>query len=141
MTLYKLNRLRYDYAVTKRSLLDTLMPLIQSAIKRVRQEKKRNSRNIAAKRRIRLASKKTRAALLEKDLKAAQTGLLEAISHIDKAVKKGTLHKNTGNRRKSQITRAYNLVADKAHGTEAATKKATPAKKAPAKKPAAKKAA
>lgn len=111
------------------------MPLIQSAIKRVRQTEKRNSRNIAAKRRIRLASKKTRTALLEKDLKVAQAGLLEAISHIDKAVKKGTLHKNTGNRRKSQITRAYNVVADKPFGTEATTKKAT----APAKKPAAKK--
>ena len=118
------------------------MPLIQSAIKRVRQEQKRNSRNLAAKRRIRVASKQTRTALLEKDLKAAQAGLLEAISHIDKAVKKGTLHKNTGNRRKSQLTRAYNASSDKPYGTEkiaakAATKPA--AKKAPAKKTTAKK--
>lgn len=118
------------------------MPLIQSAIKRVRQEQKRNSRNLAAKRRIRLASKATRTALLEKDLKAAQAGLLEAISHIDKAVKKGTLHKNTGNRRKSQLTRAYNVASDKPFGTEKGAAKATAkpaAKKAPAKKSPAKK--
>lgn len=122
------------------------MPLIQSAIKRVRQEQKRNSRNLAAKRRIRVASKQTRTALLEKDLKAAQAGLLEAISHIDKAVKKGTLHKNTGNRRKSQLTRAYNVAADKPFGTDKVAAKKAPAKaakpaakKAPAKKTAAKK--
>ena len=111
------------------------MPLIQSAIKRVRQEQKRNSRNLAAKRRIRIASKKTRTALLEKDLKVAQTGLLEAISFIDKAVKKGTLHRNTGNRRKSQLTRAFNLASDKPHGTE----KIAPAKTASKKPVAAKK--
>jgi len=98
------------------------MPIIKSAIKRVRQETKRRSRNLAAKRRIKTATKQTQVAIAEKDLKAAHSELLTAISHIDKAIKKGTLHKNTGARRKSSLTRQYNLASDKAYGTESAPK-------------------
>lgn len=112
------------------------MPIIQSAMKRVRQEQKRRARNVAAKRRIKDASKETLTQISAKDIKAAQASLLKAISQIDKAVKKGTLHKNTGARRKSQLVRTYNTAAPKAFGTEAMGKA-----KAPAKKPAAKKTA
>ncbi|MCC7543638.1 30S ribosomal protein S20 [bacterium] len=115
------------------------MPIIKSAIKRVRQQAKRRSRNLAAKRRIKIASKQTLSALEAKDLKIAQESLKQAISQIDKAVKKGTLHKNTAARRKSTLTRSYNGVSEKAYGTEAATKKAAPAKKPAAKKAAPKK--
>lgn len=126
------------------------MPIIQSAIKRVRQQEKRRARNAAAKRRIKTASKETLAQISAKDVKAAQVSLVKAISQIDKAIKKGTLHKNTGARRKSQLVRTYNAATDKPFGTEAVTKakpktapKKPAAKKAPAKaaarKPAAKK--
>ncbi len=119
------------------------MPIIKSAMKRVRQEEKRRARNNATKRRIKAATKSTLAHVATEDVKAAQTELTKAISLLDKAVKKGTLHKNTAARRKSKLTRSYNSVAKEAYGTTAATKKTEAkkpaAKKAPAKKPAAKK--
>jgi small subunit ribosomal protein S20 len=120
------------------------MPIIKSAMKRVRQEEKRRARNSATKRRIKAATKSTLSHVATADVKAAQTDLTTAISLLDKAVKKGTLHKNTAARRKSKLTRSYNTVAKEAYGTTTATKKpaakkAAPAKKAPAKKPAAKK--
>lgn len=114
------------------------MPIIQSAIKRVRQQEKRRARNAAAKRRIKTASKETLAQISAKDVKVAQTSLLKAISQIDKAIKKGTLHKNTGARRKSQLVRSYNAVSDKAFGTEASSKPKTAAKKPATKKASAK---
>lgn len=110
------------------------MPIIKSAMKRVRQEEKRRARNVAAKRRIKAASKATAASIAAKDLKTAEVSLKKAISLLDKAVKRGTLHKNTAARRKSKLTRQYNGAAPAAYGTT----KATPVKKAPAKKTAAK---
>lgn len=118
------------------------MPIIKSAMKRVRQQEKRRSRNLAAKRGIKRSTKLTLTAITEADLKTARTELASAISQIDKAIKRKTLHKNTGARRKSSLTRKFNAASDKAYGTDsvAATKPKTAAKPA-AKKPAAKKAA
>lgn len=119
------------------------MPIIKSAMKRVRQEEKRRARNSATKRRIKAATKSTLTHVAANDVTAAQADLTRAISLLDKAVKKGTLHKNTAARRKSKLTRSYNTVAKEAYGTTPGAKKATakkPAtKKAPAKKPTTKK--
>lgn len=117
------------------------MPIIKSAMKRVRQEEKRRARNVATKRRIKSATKSTLKNIDEKAVKVAQEELKKAISLLDKAVKKGTLHKNTAARRKSKLTLKYNTVAETPYGTDTATKAKKPAatKKAPAKKPAAKK--
>lgn len=116
------------------------MPIIKSAMKRVRQQEKRRSRNLATKRGIKRSTKLTLTAITEADLKTARTELAAAISQIDKAIKRGTLHKNTGARRKSSLTRKYNVASDKAYGTDTATKAKTATKPAPTKKPAPKKA-
>lgn len=108
------------------------MPIIKSAMKRVRQEEKRRARNVATKRRIKSATKSTLKNIDEKAVKAAQEELKKAISLLDKAVKKGTLHKNTAARRKSKLTLKYNTVAETAYGTDAATKAKKPAAKKPA---------
>ncbi len=137
------------------------MPIIKSAMKRVRQQKVRRARNVETKTTVRKQIKLFRADVSAADIKKAQTELIKAISELDRAVKKGVLHKNTASRKKSQLTKEYNAVAPKAYGTEnpgapgskAATKKATasstakkapaktaakPATKAPAKKPTSK---
>ncbi|QQS27039.1 30S ribosomal protein S20 [bacterium] len=110
------------------------MPIIKSAMKRVRQEEKRRARNNATKRRIKASTKSTLSHVSTADVVSAQTELTKTISLLDKAVKKGTLHKNTASRRKSKLTRSYNAVAQEAYGTTAKTKKTT------AKKPTVKKA-
>ncbi len=117
------------------------MPIIKSAMKRVRQQEKRRSRNLAAKRAIKRSSKTTLQAIAQEDLKVARTELAQAISLIDKAIKRGTLHKNTGARRKSQLTRNYNAASKQPYGTDGSSKPKATTKKPATKKPTAKKAA
>jgi ribosomal protein S20 len=128
------------------------MPIIKSAIKRMKQTIKRNERNVGIKREIKDATKAFLAT-------PSSEGLSKAHSELDTAVKKGLLKKNTVARRKAglakvakeagvKLTPAKKAAAPKAAKTPAAkpaatkkpaTPKATTAK-APAKKPAAKKA-
>lgn len=128
------------------------MPIIKSAIKRMKQTAKRRERNVSVKRDIKSAVK----AFVAKP--SAET-LAGAHSEIDTAVKKNLIHKATAARRKSNLSKqakaaGVKLTAKKAAKPAAAkpaaktaakpaTKKAAPAKKTAtttAKKPAAKKA-
>jgi small subunit ribosomal protein S20 len=114
------------------------MPIIKSAIKRVRQQKVRRARNVETKTEVRKQIKLFRADVSAADLKKAQADLVAAVSKLDRAVKRGVLHKNTAARKKSQLTKEYNAVAAKPYGTEnpGAAKAKPVAKKAPAKAPA-----
>lgn len=115
------------------------MPIIKSAIKRVRQSAKRRSRNLQVKRAIHRDVRAFEDAVEAGNTKLTTEKLREAISEIDRAVKKGTLHKKTAARRKSQLTKKANTIV-KPVKTKS-TKKAAPkaAAKPAAKKPAAKK--
>lgn len=104
------------------------MPIIQSAIKRMKQTAKRRERNVGIKRDIKSAVK----AFLSKP---TSEGLSAAHSELDTAVKKKLLKKNTVARRKSQLSK----VAKDAGVKLASTKKAVAKPAAPAKKPAVKK--
>lgn len=128
------------------------MPIIKSAVKKMRQDQKRYAQNLRTKRALRAAVKAFEA-------KPTFDALREAQSAIDTAVKKNILSKAAAARRMSHLS-----ATAKAAGVKipAATKKAAPkvaakavakpatkktpakttttTKKAPAKKPAAKKA-
>jgi ribosomal protein S20 len=106
------------------------MPIIKSAIKRMRQTAKRRTRNVTTKRNLKDAVK----AFLAKPTAA---GLSAAQSELDTAVKKNVLPKNTAARRKAQLAK----VAKEAGVKPATAAKKPAAAKAPAKKPAAKPAA
>ena len=106
------------------------MPIIKSAIKRARQQAKRRSHNLAVKRAVRLDTRAFIDALEAGDAKKASEAFRGAISELDRAVKKGALHKNTAARRKSQLS---GLAKTKAPA------KPTAAPKASKPKPAAKK--
>jgi ribosomal protein S20 len=123
------------------------MPIIKSAIKRMKQTAVRRERNVGIKKDIKTATK----ALAAKPSAAA---LSKAQSELDKAVKKGLIKKSTAARRKSNLARAAKTAGVKLGTTKKAAAKpaakkpaakpaakAAPAKKAPAKKPAAKKTA
>lgn len=109
------------------------MPIIKSAIKRMKQTAKRRERNVETKRDIKSAVKAFVA-------KPSAEGLSAAQSEIDTAVKKGLLKKATAARRKSGLVK----IAKAAGVKPAAKKKAAPktaakqAAKVAAKKPAAK---
>ena len=104
------------------------MPIIKSAIKRMRQTTKRRARNVTTKRNLKSAVKAFLAKPDAKNLSAAQ-------SELDTMVKKNLLPKNTAARRKAQLSRVAKEAGVK---TGATTKKATTAAKKPATKAAAK---
>lgn len=120
------------------------MPIIKSAVKRMRQTAKRKARNQSVKRELRAEMKTFSAAIAKKDTKAAGETLKKVQSNLDKAVKKNILKKNTAARKLSQLTAQAKAIGVKpATGSKKAAPKAATkpaAKKAPAKKPAAKKA-
>ena len=108
------------------------MPIIKSAKKRVRLASKATARNTKTKRTFRAAIKDFQNSLTTgKDTKKKQS---KAQSTIDKAAKKGVIHKNKAARKKSQLAKAAKAAST------APAKKAV-AKKAPTKKPVAKKTA
>src|SRR4051812_19272859 len=96
------------------------MPIIKSAIKRAKQSIVRRSRNLQVKRAIKQDVQALHTAIAEHQ--DVQPALNAAYSEIDRAVKKGTLHKNTAARRKSQLATA---VAKAANATPVAETKTT----------------
>jgi len=102
------------------------MPIIKSAKKRVRTANKAAIRNSKTKRSLREALKSFVKSPSAKSHSTAQ-------SHLDKAAKKGVIHKNKAARLKRQ-------AAKKAKAAGVKPAKAAAKKPAPAAKPAAKKA-
>ena len=77
-------------------------------IKRERQDKKRRARNLDSLSRLRTGIKKVLSSSTKKE---AELVYKDAVKIIDKAVSKNLIHKNTGARRKSQITRFLNSLS------------------------------
>ena len=77
-------------------------------IKRERQDKKRRARNLDSLSRLRTMIKKVLSSSTKKE---AELVYNDAVKIIDKAVSKNLIHKNTGARRKSQITRFLNSLS------------------------------
>ena len=75
-----------------------------SALKRARQTTTRTAQNRANTSRLRTALRKLRAALQAGDQAQAKSVFAETVSQIDKAVKKGVIHKNTAARYKSRLS-------------------------------------
>jgi ribosomal protein S20 len=107
------------------------MPIIKSAKKRVRVARKATVRNSKTKRSLKSALKLFAKSPSSKSHSSAQ-------SNLDKAVKKGVIHKNKAARLKKQASKKAKAAGVKSTA-KSTTKKAAPAKKTAAKKPAAKK--
>lgn len=116
------------------------MPIIKSAMKRAKQSITRRSRNLTTKRAVRLDVQALRAAIAEGSPDDVQIKLNEAYSEIDRAVRKGTFHKNTAARRKSQLAVAVTKAANTAPEEAKAITTKGAGKSAAAKKPGTKKA-
>ena len=81
------------------------MANIKSAAKRARQAKVRTARNRSTLNALKTASKKTGAAISAKESKTAQELSRRLASELDRAVKRGTIHRNAAARRKSRLAR------------------------------------
>lgn len=107
------------------------MPIIKSAIKRVKQANVRRDRNVATKRAIKAAVKAFEA-------KPSAASLSAAHSELDKALKKNLLHKNTVARRKASLAAKAKVAGVKLAPAAGKAPAKTAGKPATAKKPAAK---
>ena len=77
-----------------------------SAKKRIRQNVKRRERNRQYRSAARTYIKKTRNLIEEGKLDEAEASMRQAVSTLDKAARKGVIHKNNASRRKSRIMTA-----------------------------------
>ena len=80
----------------------------QSAIKRMRQNEKRRTRNRMLRSRMRTFVKKANAAIATGDMALAERAVRAAGSELDKATQKGIIHRNNAARRKSRLMRKLN---------------------------------
>jgi small subunit ribosomal protein S20 len=81
------------------------MPNIASAKKRTRTTAKREAINHSRKTRIRGFVRKVEEAIASGDAKAAQDALNAAEPEIMRGVSKGVVHKNTGSRKVSRLSK------------------------------------
>lgn len=72
----------------------------------MRHAAKRRTYNLTTKAKVKTAIKDTRKVIAAKDAKASVEALKNAMSQLDKAAKKGVIHKNTASRKKSRLAKA-----------------------------------
>jgi small subunit ribosomal protein S20 len=94
---------------------------IKSAIKRIQVSERNRLRNKSYKTAVKTLVKKYLEAVHQysteptpEHMAAVQSRMSLAYSKIDKAVKRGVLHRNTGARRKARIAKALKLAANQA---------------------------
>ncbi len=83
----------------------------KSALKRAKQNLDRQMRNRSIKTRIKKVVKETRLAADETTKEVAAGKLTAAQSAIDKAAKKGVIHKRTAARKISRLSRLVNTIS------------------------------
>ncbi len=83
----------------------------KSALKRTKQNELRRLRNKATKSRVKGIVKDVRSAVQESASADAQPKLISAQSLIDKAAKKGVIHKKTAARKISRLSKLVNNSA------------------------------
>lgn len=82
----------------------------KSAIKRTRQNVVRTLKNGSIKNMIKTLSKKVEKEVKNKSKESAETALIKVVSAIDKAAKKGILHRNTASRKVSRLSKLVNSM-------------------------------
>ena len=93
------------------------MPSSPSAIKSLRQNKKRRLHNRIIKKVIKTMTKRTMASLVAKDFEKAEADFRLTTAKIDKAGARRVLHPNTAARRKSRFAREYTAARSKAQAS------------------------
>ncbi|WP_163537804.1 30S ribosomal protein S20 [Gracilibacillus sp. YIM 98692] len=87
------------------------MANIKSAIKRVRLNADAREHNQSIKTDMRSHIKKVESLVANKDADNAKQALNTAVQKIDKAVQKGLVHQNKGNRQKSRLSKLVNELS------------------------------
>jgi len=83
---------------------------IKSAIKRVRTNEQSRVPNQAKKSEMRSQIKKVETFISKNDVENAKAAYQTAVKKIDKAVQKGIVHQNNGDRQKSRLAKKINQL-------------------------------
>ena len=86
------------------------MPNIKSSVRSVKTDAERRAKNFAVRSTVKTATRKTLEAISGKQADEAKTLLTTAVSTIDKAAKKGVIHKNAAARKKSRLMKKLNAM-------------------------------
>ena len=87
------------------------MPNIKSAIKRVKTSDERRAHNAAIKSAMRTAIKNFEAVVTNNDIDNAKDAFANAAKKLDKAARKGLIHKNVASRQKSRLAKKLNSLS------------------------------
>lgn len=86
------------------------LPNIKSSVRSVKTDAERRAKNFAVRSTVKTATRKTLEAINGKQADEAKTLLTTAVSTIDKAAKKGVIHKNAAARKKSRLMKKLNAM-------------------------------
>ena len=86
------------------------MANIKSAIKRVTVNNKKRANNGPQKTEMRSEIRRVENLVEANDVENAKAALKNNVKRIDKAVQKGLIHKNAGDRQKSRLTKKVNSL-------------------------------
>ena len=86
------------------------MPNIKSSVRSVKTDAERRAKNFAVRSTVKTVTRKTLEAINGKQADEAKSLLTTAVSTIDKAAKKGVIHKNAAARKKSRLMKKLNAM-------------------------------
>jgi len=95
-----------------------IMPIIKSAIKRVKISERQRLRNSAYKSKVKTLIKKFDNAISTENLEDANKSYLQCVSILDKAAQKGILAKNTVSRKKSLLAKNLKILSQSKNNTD-----------------------
>ena len=87
------------------------MPIKHAALKQIRKDRKRRSRNQAVRSELKTLTKELLALLKAQKLEEAKTFIRLVAKKYDHAASKGVIHRNTAARYKSRLTRRLTASA------------------------------
>ncbi|MBX6377413.1 MAG: 30S ribosomal protein S20 [Clostridia bacterium] len=88
----------------------------RSARKRIRLAEKRRLRNKAVRTRIKTAARRFRESLETRDPARVEAAFREVVSVLDRAARKGVIHRNAAARKKARLARIRNAALVAADG-------------------------
>jgi small subunit ribosomal protein S20 len=86
------------------------MPITKSAKKALRQNLRRNARNLIYKKKLKTLFKEVRVLISQKKKEEVKKRLPQLYKILDKTAKVGIIKKNTASRKKSRITKLVNKI-------------------------------
>jgi small subunit ribosomal protein S20 len=82
----------------------------KSAMKRMRQDERRHSRNVSVKSALKTYAKRVESLVSRQDATNADSTLRKAVSALDKAASKGVIHPNKAARKKAALSRKVHTL-------------------------------